>query len=237
MTLPAFFSRHHYTPSNGLVMYDDQPQAQNEAERYHLSEFVGRLGVEKGTAAVLFKRLYKGENPEPYHSDPAVHIFWVDELEAYEQTDEREKLHAKLWSAGQSDIYILLDKTNVKIFNARHHADLNEGTVSFEDLSLASEAIEKFDDARFSAFKFQRDTFWQDDSLGLDEKKAPFHKLLEHLEKTREAYGKKPNKDTFDRLLLLTILVMFLERKRDSQGHFALEKIYGNLNLNSFADL
>ncbi len=220
----AALKKIHFTEENGLVLCDN-PDRNNNAEWLHIEERAKKLGA----SAVLFRR-YFNENHELTNSKPSVYIF--EKEKAFNSQTETE-LHAKIWSAGEVDVYMVVGKTELKVINARKPAEITKNNfLSLENLEFWSGVLEKFNDQRFSAHIFGKGMFWEQGTWELDEKQTPFHILLDQLEKTRTKLAKKglnaEQKMALDRLLLLSILVMFLEEKKDSKGDFALSKKYEN---------
>ena len=178
-----------------------------------------------GAAAVYFKRYFKNEESAAFKSEPLVYIFPenVDQL----------KVHKALWTAARADIYLIVGKTEVSFFNSRRPS--GKGLPDdFNRLQLANIALKAFD-ARFSGFTFEKELFWGEDFSFDETKDTPFAVLSEHLENTRRALHKShpENKDTVDKLLLVSLLIKFLEQKKDDKGRFALEKKYAQRNVKS----
>ena len=154
-----------FTTQNGLVFCS---ALHNEEEIYD-AEILARYDAEKlGAKAVFFRRYYRENEEKPYKSEPAVYIFQEGDL----QPEDKVKRHAKIWSAGKVDTYIVVDKTRIEIFNARKPAEVNNKELTLEGLKLVSKAVEAFEDARFSSYLFANGTFWEQGDF-YDETKSP----------------------------------------------------------------
>lgn len=235
-----------YTQENGLVICKNHSKDLHTSEWYHIVDKAKRLEVD----AVLFRRYFDAKNNH-INSKPSVYIFQRED--SFFNTQEHKDLHAKLWSAGEIDVYVILGQTRLDIVNARRPADSESSNgLDLESLKLVSESITQFNDYRFSAHIFGIGTFWEQkefDNQGnqkfylnkLDEKNAPFHKLLEYLKDTRKTLkeDKQKNKlseETIDNLLIICILIKYLEGIEDDEGKNTLTEIYQNVGIEKFEE-
>ncbi len=231
-----------YTKSNGLVICESNLQKFPIAERYHIEYKAKKLGV----SAVLFRR-YFDDNNNIINSKPSVYIF--EEEKAFEKQTPTQ-LHAKLWSAGEIEVYIIVGQTEIKIINARRPTEIKDNNLSLENLVLASEPLVKFNDYRFSAHIFGKGMFWEQGDFNeenqpnfynnqLKEENSPFLQLLDYLLKTRKYLHEKlkslPN-ETIDKLLIICLLIKFLEEIKDDDGRHTLKDIYKNLGIRNLQD-
>ena len=235
----------HLTPENGLIFCNQPNQAKHIGELYHIQEKANKLDA----TAVLFRRKYD-ENKEVIDSKPVLYIF---EKNDNFSKNKHKDLHAKIWSAGDIEVYFIVSKTTIDIFNARKPAEVKaDQTLDLKNLCLVSEALEQFNDQRFSAIVFGKGTFWEQEDFfndakdqsffknQLSEENTAYHKLLEHLIAVR-AYLKKNQKglstETIDKLLIICILIKFLEEIKDDKGKHTLRKIYKKYKVNNFAEV
>ncbi|MBC8231979.1 N-6 DNA methylase, partial [bacterium] len=246
-TLKKALKKIHFTPENGLVFCDKSDETEYIGERYHIQEKANKLEA----TAVFFRRKYD-ENNKIIDSKPVLYIYnGKDELRI--NSEKHKELHAKIWSAGDIDVYFIVSKTRIDIFNARKPAEVQKkGTqeLNVENLCLVSEALKKFNDQRFSAMVFGKGTFWEQEDFfddnnkqffnnRLKEENTPFHQLLEYLMAVREylkenSIGLLP--ETIDKLLIVCILVKFLEEIKDDDGRHTLETVFQKYEINDFAE-
>lgn len=219
-----------YISQNGLVMCNRVNDADNNSEKLLLSE-----ARELGATAVLFRRHYDKELNRSIKSDPSVYIFQISSSGI--DKEAHESLHAKIWSAGQCEVYIILSQTSVEIFNGRQPAGVNGQSLDLSKLKLVSEAIEKFSDLRFSASIFSKGVFWEQEDFEpkWSEKDNPYVHLLDHLKVSRklilENSCNKISNKSIDRLLILSLLVKFIEGIREANGKHSLTEIYNRNNV------
>jgi hypothetical protein len=225
----------HFNTDNGLVFCYGLDKAEHISEIYHIEDKAKKLQAD----AVLFRRKYK--NGEIIDSKPVVYIF-EEKNDIIINNEKHKKLHAKIWSSGEIDVYFIVSKTEIHIFNARKPAEVKEKKeLDLKNLILVSKALKEFDDQRFSAIVFGKGTFWEQDDFKneLKEENTPFHKLLEYLIAVRKhLYGspKGLSIETVDKLLIISILVKFLEEKKDSDGKHTLRDIYKKYKVKIFAE-
>ncbi len=223
-----------FTTTFGLV--HDLGEAQNHVERLYIEE---AKQLSTSADAVYFRRFYKNEaDVIPYSSTPAVCIFY--QSDSFFNTKPHKVLHAELWSAGKTEMYILLGETRVDIINARKPAkrDVDDVTLDHKDLVLAQTTIENFEDSRFSAHLFGSGTFWEQSDFQdkIDGNSNPYSFLLDYLMDVRKKLLKDSSIDelkavTIDKLLITSILIKFLEEIKDDDGKHTLKSIYRKHNL------
>ncbi len=220
-----------FTEENGLVFCDDFSNTKNNIEYLYLME-CQKLPVKP--KAVFFRRFYKDiENIEThYHSEPVICIFQTKNN--FFNSEEHIKLHAALWSAGKSEVYVIQSDSRIDIINARRPAKRVKKNLTLDDenLRLVSKALTQFNDQRFAAHLFKSGTFWEQDKFKdkIDEGSTPYYFLEKYLMEVRKDFFKNPQivlpPTTIDKLLVISILVKFLEEIKDDDGKHTLKEIY-----------
>jgi len=189
--------------------------------------------------AVYFRRY-----PENQSSKPQLFIF--DNTRNSFSKEELAEIHKKIWSSGIVPIYYVFDNTNINIFDARKHVDYNisSKTISikpFECLSLITDSFEKYQ--KYSAKLFANGTFWEQKEfenqfLG---KESSENKLIEGLKNVRTHFIVESglNPKLAHQLLVLSILVKYLEERKDEHGNHVFPSDYFRKyqNASSFCDV
>ena len=145
------------TRKNGLVMCKEADSSPYIGEQYYIRE----KADEQGAIAVLFRRKYN-EHLEIMDSKPVLHIYKKENN--FFNSEEHINLHAQIWSAGDIDVYFIISSTRIDIFNARKPADIKDKQkqqLDLDKLCLVSEALEQFNDQRFSGMVFAKGLFWE----------------------------------------------------------------------------
>ena len=239
----------HFTQNNGLVFCSEPDKSENIGERYHIEEKALKLEA----TAVLFRREYDYDG-KVINSKPVLYIYnEKDNLSV--NSDKHRELHAKIWSMGEIDVYFIVSNTSIDIFNARKPAVIEKrksGSVALnlESLCLVSEALNEFDDQRFSAMIFGKGIFWDQEDFfdktlddrffrnKLEKENAPAYQLIEYLNTVRKHLNQNSNglsPDTIDNLLITCILIKFLEEIKDDDGKHTLRTIFKKFGIDSFA--
>ncbi|MDM8530476.1 N-6 DNA methylase, partial [Anaerolineales bacterium HSG25] len=232
------------TSENGLLFCNRLNEARHISERYYIQE-KSRDEKFKPTA-ILFRR--KHEQNKVINSKPVLYIY--EKENSFFNSKAHKELHAKIWSAGEIELYFIVSNTRIDIINARKPAEIQDNKLDVQNLRLVSEAIEQFNDQRFSAIVFGKGTFWEqedfyhpqkDDNFynnQLKEENTPFHQLLEYLMIVRKHLHdnqKHFSPETIDKLLIVSILIKFLEEIKDDHGTHTLKEIYKKHLIKDFA--
>lgn len=226
-----------FTENNGLVLCGKIATAQNNYERLYIS------GVNKlGAYAVFFRRFFKTtKDTVAYKSEPVVCVFL--EIDVPINSPQHKEIHAALWSEGKIDIYIITGKTRLDIYNVRKPAErIRENELSLENLKFPLDAVKVLDKKRSAAHLFGTGTFWEQKEnqhqINLD--KSPYVHLINYLMKVRKDFNERSEiiePETIDKILVLSILVKFLEEKKDfGTDQSTLDEIFSKYQVNSFVE-
>lgn len=226
-----------FTEENGLVLCSKGNTAQNNYERMYISE-VKKLGA----YAVFFRRFFKTkEDTVAYKSEPVVCVF--QEIDLPNNSPRHKEIHAALWSEGKVDVYIIKGKTRLDIYNVRKPAiKVGEKELSVEELKFTSKVVEALDKENSAAHLFGTGTFWEQkeyqNQINID--RSPYKHLIDYLMKVRQGFNERGGQlesETIDKILVLSILVKFLEEKKDSgTDRSTLDEIFFKYQINSFVE-
>lgn len=153
-------------------------------------------------------------------------------------TEKRRDIHIKVWSGCQVPMYIIIDKTEVNIFDAREKAIEDKENHAIETIKLIGTAIGKF-----SAASFDDGLFWEEESNKnrFQFEMSAYRDLITGL---KEVYRSFQNDSGLDshvalRLLVQCLLIKYLE-ERDGEGksgYFAETYFYKNFGCNNFCEV
>ena len=226
-----------FTEDNGLVLCSKGSAAQNNYERLYISE-VKKLNAH----AVFFRRFFKTKQDiAAYKSEPVVCVFQEEDVPV--NSPHHKEIHAALWSEGKIDVYIISGKARLDIYNARNPAEkVRENELSLENLKFTKDAVKALDKEHSAAHLFGTGTFWEQienqNQINLD--KSPYVHLINYLMKVRKGFNersKKLEQETIDKILVLSILVKFLEEKKDSgTDRSTLDEIFSKYQVPSFVE-
>ncbi|MFC1603685.1 class I SAM-dependent DNA methyltransferase [Planctomycetota bacterium] len=191
--------------------------------------------------AVYFRRIRKRSVPQ---------LFIFDNSDNKLLPQELADIHIKIWSSGIIPLYYVFDKTEVKIFDCRK--PVNKRTLKakemdslpFEEDSLLFTAkihakYKKY--KKYSALLFQNGSFWesQENRNRFKANSSSYNKLIDGLKRIRKEFSKGQNETICNKLLVLSILVKYLEERKDSSGNRVLPREYFNKfeGADSFCDV
>jgi len=224
----------------GLIQLDMlAPGSQEDSGLVFVDEFqlnnYEHIALEKAKKyqvdAVYFRRF---DNGRP----PIAQIYIYDLTTRQREEDEIAELHRKLWNSGEVKLFFIFTRTEVKIFNCLKKPELDPETgkvVSspMEIISLAAEVEKKLDKLKeFSARRFDNGSFWETsiykDSFNLND--SSYETLLKYLKEIRKRIIKECvlRKDITDKLLVMSILVKYLEERRDMEGNTVFPQDFFN---------
>ena len=119
-TVQKALKKIYFTSKTGLVFCNKPEDTIHISEQYHIQEKANKLEV----TAVLFRRKYD-ENNNILGSKPVLYIYnEKNDLHVY--GEKHKELHAKIWSSGDVDVYFIVTKTTIDIFNARKPAEVED---------------------------------------------------------------------------------------------------------------
>ncbi len=228
-----------FSETNGLVLCNKSEIAQNNHERLYLFEL-----TKLNAYAVFFRRFFNSNDDiKPYKSEPSVCFFLAEDVPI--NSKQHFDIHAALWSEGKIDIYIILKgNTRLDIYNVKKPAEKIGEKLSLESLILASDSLRTINKVRFSAKLFGQGTFWEqkENSHCININRSPYRHLVDYLMNVRKQFNESEecnlNQETIDKLLVLTILIKFLEEKKDTvDDKSTLDEIYIKYSIKSVEDI
>jgi methylase of polypeptide subunit release factors len=179
------------------------------------------LAQELKASAVYFRRI-EGRSSVPQ-------IFVYDNSNNDISPCDFIDIHRKLWSSGIVPLYYVFDKTEVKIFNCRKPLRRKGKTLIAEEidsLSLASKVHGYY--IKYSSILFKNGSFWelQENRNQFKADSSSYNKLIDGLRRLRDSFVKGQNETACNKLLVLSILVKYLEERKDSKGNHVLPQKY-----------
>jgi type I restriction-modification system DNA methylase subunit len=172
-----------------------------------------------------------------YFSDRKTHIpqmYIFDFTNADISADERRDVHKKMWNGSQVPAYMIVEKTQITVCNARLTPSDSDLSLS-EILKMSSEAF-----AKFPSQEFANGVFWEtlqnENSYEFDQS-ATKH-LIRGLKKVFEDFRKNSGLDRHIalRLLMQCLLIKYLEEREElsENGYFASHYFKDNFGCDNF---
>lgn len=191
--------------------------------------FEERLVIEDAktlnATAVFFRRFAEKQSsiPQLFIFDNTSHKFSDEDL---------AKIHRRIWSSSVVPLYYVFDNANINVYDARKAVSYNKydkkiSISAIESLSLISSSISQI---KYSAKLFLNGTFWEQKELANNflSKESAQNKLIEGLKKVRSQFIEESNleSDLAHQILVLSILVKYLEERKDEQGNHVFPNDY-----------
>lgn len=188
----------------------------NDTEGANESELLAIDQAKKFKAdAVYFRRF---ENT--YHSVPQVYIYEKDFSD-----EDLIAMHKALWSSGVVPLFYVITETEVKIYNCTKSVEIGRNKIASinpYDTLLVANIQQAIQEKKYSAKLFDNGTFWEEHKNIINNSNSPYKKLLDGLLEARKdlsiKYNNKVASKTISKLLIMSILVRYLEEKKDENG-------------------
>lgn len=160
------------------------------------------------------------------------------------------EIHRDLWSSCEIPISILIDKTQIKIFDCRKPVTYNSSLKSINVKSVHDielKKLELYDNILklYSRFQFDNGAFWESEEAQRNYRieKTPYKVLLEGFKKIREDSTRFRSlgisKSQFDKLLIVCILIKYLEENGIDKNNrnLAADFFYTHTSYYNLADI
>lgn len=137
-------------------------------------------------------------------------------------TDKKRDIHIKVWSGCQVPMYIIIEKSEATIFDARERAKEGKETRAYETIRLAGEVVKEF-----TAKSFDDGLFWEEkvNENHFQFKGSAYRDLITGLKKVYDSFQKNSGLDNHIALKLLVqcLLIKYLEERdaKSKNGYFA----------------
>lgn len=184
---------------------DNESRALSYSQRHALER-----AKQIGANAVYFRNF-------PDNSRPSIPLIYIFDFTSEEQ--DVVELHKKVWSSSEVRLYLIITKTEVRIFNSSKPVKLNAENklevCPLEVLGITGEAASAYE--KYSAKRFDNGTFWEESLDDFGYKETAYEKLIAELKHARANFLKdiSLDKEVANKLLVLGILVKYLEERVD----------------------
>lgn len=209
-----------------ISQYENLPNQLSPQEFFAL-ETAQRFEV----SAVYFRYFNDGRE-----SLPQIYIY--DNTDGHLDGKEAE-IHVKVWSGCLVPMFIIINKAEVKIYDARDKVQIKGDTLqttAIDVIKLSGEVINKF-----SSLDFATGLFWEDKKYEKNFQFATsaYKDLIDGLTKVYHDFQRESNLDSHVALKLLVqcLLVKYLEERDEESGYFAKTYFKNNFKSNTFCEV
>jgi len=194
---------------------------------------------EFGVDAVYFRCFDDGR-------PPLAQIYVYDNIMNVRTKDDYNKIHCAVWSGCEIPVYMIIDKTEIKVFDSRKPVDIAKDQIEIKpidtiDLSLATQN-EIF--KKYRAQLFNNGAFWETDAANshfLNNTSAAerlVKKLREVRHKFKQLIGGQSGLS--DHLLIMCILIKYLEENgtvAETKQNLAHDFFYKNTGFKTLTEV
>lgn len=174
--------------------------------------------------AIYLRRSQATQSPQPQ-------VFIYDNTSQQFSDAQLAEIHRKIWSSDIVSVYYVVERTGVKIFDARKSVDFDGERMvvePFRTLDLVSDAQEEY--KNYSAKLFENGAFWEQPE-NLDKflhNNGSSKRLISELKSFRDVFvaENEESQELIQKLLVQSILVKYLEERRDEYGNRVFEESY-----------
>ncbi|MCL4482288.1 MAG: SAM-dependent methyltransferase [Bacteroidetes bacterium] len=198
----------------------------SDTEIYFEERLVLEVAKNLNCTAIFFRRFAEKQSSIPQ-------IFIFDNTSNQFSEEDLAIIHRKIWSSSIVPLYYVFDNLNFKVYDARKAVDYNRhdkkiSISAIEILPLIKDSFSQF--RKYSAKLFQNGTFWEQKEVSTHflSKESAQNKLIEGLKRVRSQFieeSKLPN-NLAHQILVLSILVKYLEERKDEQGNHVFPTDY-----------
>lgn len=179
--------------------------------------------------AVYFRRFDDGRVPIPQ-------IYIYDNTTGRYDSRKYAEIHRNLWSSCIIPVFIIIEKTQIKIFDSRNKVKIQGDDIitnPIETLQFSASAVKQF-----SAKSFDNGTFWE---LSQNQNKflvgtSAYNDLIDGLKAIRKKFleNSKLPPVTAHKLLVLSILIKYLEERGDEGGSMFAKNFFKKFGAENF---
>lgn len=155
----------------------------------------------------------------------------VPQIYIYDNTDNHlteqatRDIHIKVWSGCQVPIFIIVDKTQVKIFDARERVKMDSPNHALETIQLIGSSLKQF-----SAASFDDGLFWEEEknTNKFQFATSAYRDLITGLKNVYADFqtASKLNSHVALKLLVQCLLIKYLEERDEQSSHGYFTKTY-----------
>lgn len=175
---------------------------------------------------------------------PLAQIYIYDNILKKRTEEEYKNIHKAVWSGCEIPIYMIVDKTEIKVFDGRKPVDIIKGEIEVTPIDIIDLTVQNDVLKKYQAQLFNNGAFWETDIANkhfLNETGAA-ERLLKSLREVRHKFKEviKDQSELSDRLLIMCILIKYLEENGtdpEKNQNLASEFFYKSTGFKTLKDI
>ncbi|MGI8788758.1 MAG: Eco57I restriction-modification methylase domain-containing protein [Pyrinomonadaceae bacterium] len=183
--------------------------------------------------AVYFRHFPKSENRPPI---PQIYIY---DNTQNEFSDNLADIHRDLWSNSQIPMFIVIEKTEVKIFDTRKPVEVSGQTIEtnpIDTIPISADAIR-----HYSRKLFDSGIFWETEKAKghFLESTSAYKDLIDGLKRIRDKFLEDVNlpPQIAHKILVFAILIKYLEERGNEDEKLFAENFFQEFGAKNFCDV
>ncbi len=181
--------------------------------------------------AVYFRHFSDNRSPVPQ-------IYIYNNTQNNLNESDLANIHRDLWSNSRIPVFIVVEKTDVKIFDTRKPVEVEDGEIKtkhFDTIDLTADAVKLY-----SRKLFDSGIFWESEKAKghFLESTSAYRDLLRNLKNVRADFLDATNlpDKTANKLLVFSILIKYLEERGNEDESLFAKDFFQKLGAEDFCD-
>jgi len=175
---------------------------------------------------------------------PLAQIYIYDNILNTRTKDDYNKIHCAVWSGCEIPIYMIIDKTEIKVFDSRKPVDIVNDKIEAHPIDIINLAIQNDVLKKYRAQLFNNGAFWETDAANnrfLNNTSAA-ERLVKKLREVRHKFKQLigTQSELSDRLLIMCILIKYLEENGtdpETKQNLAHEFFYNSTGFKTLTEI
>jgi len=176
---------------------------------------------------------------------PLAQIYIYDNILNARTKDDYNKIHCAVWSGCEIPVYMIIDKTEIKVFDSRKPVNVVSNQIEVHPIDTINLTVQNDVLKKYRAQLFNNGAFWETDAANshfLNNTSAAerlVKKLREVRHKFKQLIGGQ-SEELSDRLLIMCILIKYLEENGTVAGtkqNLAHDFFYKNTGFKTLTEI
>jgi type I restriction-modification system DNA methylase subunit len=175
---------------------------------------------------------------------PMAQIYLYDGILNKRTDEDYIKIHRDVWSGCEIPIYMIINQTEIKVFDSRKPVDIVDNKIEIHPLDIIDLSVQNDVLKKYRAQLFNNGAFWETDTASKHFLNATVasERLIKGLRAVRDRFKQLigEQSELADRLLIMCILIKYLEENGtdpETKQNLAHEFFYKNTGFNTLTDI
>ncbi|GHT21622.1 type I endonuclease-methyltransferase fusion protein [Bacteroidia bacterium] len=205
-----------------LQSLDFQMESQDNSSVFLVDNLKQYLAVENISPYIIIAldkaKLYKADAVYFRFFDdgrpPLPQIYLYDNILSPRTEEDYAKIHRAVWSGCEIPVYMIIDRTQIKVFDSRKPVDIVGDSIKSQPIDIIELSVQHGIMKKYRAELFDNGAFWETDDANEHflNKTVAAERLIKSLKEVRHQFRSQiAQSELADRLLIMCILIKYLE--------------------------